>query len=775
MASGSGVTLDKVTIQIQAASKDANTNIRDLSKTLQELKDATKGGFNNLKKLSDALKELNKASKGVPTAVENLSQIKKVTTALKNLSSITTPTGLKSAVANLEKLPTVFSQIDTNVLDNVSRVSDRLATSLSPLAEKLSQISMGLSALSRLAKNYGVSVTKVASSTKTAARESSKLYKSLIAVRRGFALLKSNTVGLVDKTLKPLKKLHSKIKQIGLSLLGTRTIFTMTRKAVSEYMAMDQQLTDSIQNTWRALGAQLAPAIEYVMYLFKQFVRVIYSIVYALTGIDLIARANARALAAMNKSAKDALGSLQKFDDLNVAEFDKGSGDDMQIELDKIDLTPIQEVIDWMKRLKEEIQKAWKTGEWNGVATVLADGINSAIDSIDPEKLANKIGGAILKVLDFIKTGISKIEWYEIGVKIRETIEGLPWKEIWDGIVEIAKESFGGLGEFVNGLFGADEDSKFGENLIISLLGVWGMIQLIRGATGFGGILTDLGLIAKAPSFATILGVLGGIFIIVMSIKQGFDSWKEFFEDPSWQTFWPAFYDTLLTIAGVIGGIAVLFGAWPVALVAAIAMVVILVGKFLSENLDNINQWAYDLGKSLGEWLSKQWNKLKEWWGKKKTKISDAASNIGKTIGNGIKTGIEWAINKVIDGFNWVKKQLNKFSFDVPDWVPGIGGEKWGFDLKMSDHVKLETGTNEIPYEGLYHLHEGEAVVPKKYNPALGNGTNEETNQRLDTLIYLMENMNFTNIVNVGNETLYKKQQAYNKKQNDKYGTTVNL
>lgn len=34
---------------------------------------------------------------------------------------------------------------------------------------------------------------------------------------------------------------------------------------------------------------------------------------------------------------------------------------------------------------------------------------------------------------------------------------------------------------------------------------------------------------------------------------------------------------------------------------------------------------------------------------------------------------------------------------------------------------KLATGTNYIPQEGIYHLHEGEAVVPKKYNPANDN------------------------------------------------------
>ena len=423
MASGSGLTLDKVTIQIQAASKDANTNIRDLSKTLRELKDATKGGFNNVKKLADSLKELNKASKGVPNAVENLAksnvfkQIKKVTTALKNLSSISSPRGLKQSVENLEKLPGVFNQIDAGVLENVTNVSRALSDALAPLANQLSAIGQGMVALSTLANKYGISVTKLGNSHKKSAKDTDRLHKSLSVITATFKALSRGVITIDRIGSRGLKKLNSKIKQIGLSLLGTRTIFTMTRKAVSEYMAMDKELTDATQNLWRALGAQLAPAVEGVLYLFKQFVRVIYSIVYALTGIDLIARANSKAMAAMGKSAKDALGNLQKFDDLNVVEFDKGSGEDMKIELEKIDLTPIQAVIDWMKRLKEAIQQAWSDGQWDGVAVVLAEGINGAVDHIDPVAIGNDIGGAILTGLSFIHTFITTTDLKNINKK----------------------------------------------------------------------------------------------------------------------------------------------------------------------------------------------------------------------------------------------------------------------------------------------------------------------------------------------------------------------
>ena len=56
---------------------------------------------------------------------------------------------------------------------------------------------------------------------------------------------------------------------------------------------------------------------------------------------------------------------------------------------------------------------------------------------------------------------------------------------------------------------------------------------------------------------------------------------------------------------------------------------------------------------------------------------------------NKMTEAIESAINWIIDG-------INELSFDVPDWVPGIGGETFGFDLDKIDIPqipKLATGT----------------------------------------------------------------------------------
>lgn len=56
---------------------------------------------------------------------------------------------------------------------------------------------------------------------------------------------------------------------------------------------------------------------------------------------------------------------------------------------------------------------------------------------------------------------------------------------------------------------------------------------------------------------------------------------------------------------------------------------------------------------------------------------------------NSIIGGIEKLVNSVVTGVNTMIKSLNSLSFDVPDWVPGIGGEKFGFNLKTVSKISI--------------------------------------------------------------------------------------
>ena len=886
------MTLDTIMIKIESDATGATSGVDKLATSLSNLRNATKGGFNNLQKLGTALQSLNKASSKLSETTAQLDKLSSITTALNQLSSIEKPTGLKHAVDNLSKLPGVMSKITPKNLENITRVSNELADALTPLANKLGEISQGYSAISALADKYGVSVTKVREYTKQTHGRFKALSNAMGAVKKAFSSVSDSSKNFGKAAIKSLGSVHSKIKQVGLSLLGTRTLFTAVRKAVSEYMSMDQELTDSISNAWRALGAQLAPAIEYVIHLFTQFIRVIYSIIKALTGVDLIARANAKAMSSWGKSSKDTLGQLQKFDDLNVVEFDDGKGDNKLIDMEEIDLSPIQWIIDATLKIKEAMKEAFDTGEWHGVGEAFADGFNIAMDklnfdwieeklktvftqvgnfinglietlnwsrigelvseaytlpydlgtqlfstinwgalgtgisnaiastdfsdmvgsifdmvstltlgiqdaflNIDFKMVATKISGAIKTMLSKTSDLLGAIKWEELGSAIRDAIINIDWVGIITGIIDVAKQIVSSAGGLFDSLFGTTVFGTIATTINdiindIALLGAT-IVETLGEGSGAGTIFSTLEKIIKSISelvggvaksltkwiiseefqsiVTTIKDVVEWILVFVEDIITSFTEWFNGEGGSALSdtlSILTKILDDLLTgifaILKVIGD--VILWLWksillPVItpLIKAINWVLELLSKIISYLVHDFKKDFISVFESIRDKISNVWEKLK----------SGFASMVNFWIGK-----FEGFVNAVIGAINWLVRKYNGSLGDFFEWL--------GFEAKITEISylslpRLETGTNNVPYEGIYHLHPGEAVVPKKYNPALGNGGSEETNQKLDTLIYLMENMNFTNVVNVGNETLYKKQQAYNKMQNDKYGTTVNI
>ena len=107
--------------------------------------------------------------------------------------------------------------------------------------------------------------------------------------------------------------------------------------------------------------------------------------------------------------------------------------------------------------------------------------------------------------------------------------------------------------------------------------------------------------------------------------------------------------------------------------------------------------------------------------------ILNFCGNIGPAIENSVDAicrSITKLVNFVVSAVeymaNLVIGAINKLSIQMPDWVPGIGGQRWGFNLSKIEIPRFvpqyETGTNYVPNDGLAYLHQGEAVVPKKYN-----------------------------------------------------------
>lgn len=62
--------------------------------------------------------------------------------------------------------------------------------------------------------------------------------------------------------------------------------------------------------------------------------------------------------------------------------------------------------------------------------------------------------------------------------------------------------------------------------------------------------------------------------------------------------------------------------------------------------------------------------------------IWDGIVNVFKTPINAVIGFINKLVSGVVTGINTVIKAMNKLSFDIPDWVPGLGGKKFGFNLE---------------------------------------------------------------------------------------------
>ena len=665
MASQGAVSLDTVMLNIESNAGHAVSNIDKLATSLANLKGAISGGFNNLNKLATSLENIKNASKGISGVADKLKGIGKIAEYVKPLENIGSTKNLGSLADNLKKLPEVMNSITPDTLENVGRVATELSIKLKPLSDEMKEIAAGFNAMSTLARNYNVRIRSLIDAHNAAGKSTQSFRKTLTRLGNGlksvgklFKTVFSSGKTVVNGLEKPFKRVSSKIKQMGFALLSVRSAFTFVRKAAGEYLALDTELQKSFTNTWRAMGAQLAPALEHVQYLFHQFVRVIYSVVYALTGIDLIARANEKAMKGWGKSAKDTLGNLQKFDDLNVVEFKTSSGgdDDQLIDMDKIDLTPIQKIVDWIKEVKASIEQALDTGKWKSVGEVFASGINDGITflnngldtarqkameittqigefingfvgKLDFGALATSISESIILFRDSITNIIDTIDFKQLGKKLTDFVKNLKIGDMIASKINIFAAIFGGISDAIESFDWSIMGQKISEVIIKSADAFTAMFQRINWKA-FGYAIRDTvvnidwsGIVSSIVStIQQMISSAGGLFdgivgttvfsdvaedvnqIIGKIIELGETTIQTLSENGTVGKIFSSLSNTFKTISGFVGDIANKFLDWTIS--DDFQSAIELINDILSDIFGWIDRIASYFKKIYDEYLS---------------------------------------------------------------------------------------------------------------------------------------------------------------------------
>lgn len=221
----------------------------------------------------------------------------------------------------------------------------------------------------------------------------------------------------------------------------------------------------------------------------------------------------------------------------------------------------------------------------------------------------------------------------------------------------------------------------------------WGnMAEMILGVAGAAGAL----YLAFGNIAAGITLVVGGIALLIVSFNDMMENGMNL-------------QNTLLAIAAIMMagiGIGIMTKSWIPLLIAGIASLLLAIvyftghGEELISGLKQVCQGFIDFftGVFSGDW-DKAWNGI---------------VNVGKGAVNILISIINSMIDLVVRG-------LNLISFDVPNWIPGIGGMHVGFNIQKAP---------QIPY-----LAQGAVIPPnREFMAVLGDqkhGTNIEAPEDL--------------------------------------------
>lgn len=276
-----------------------------------------------------------------------------------------------------------------------------------------------------------------------------------------------------------------------------------------------------------------------------------------------------------------------------------------------------------------------------------------------------------------------------------------------------------------------------GEGIKLILEGVQGCIEQIGIA--IQGIILTIGM----AIMGIVTSIANGISIIIQALADGINTVL---------TGLGTFIETIgNTIVTVISGVA-----------DAIATVLQPILDFIDGIIGKITDLAKTVAHEIGETI----RTIVETVGKVITDIIDSIMNaipnlldailrfcreIGPAIENSVDAilrSVTKLINFLISGVEYL---LNTLFIDAVNGF--LGGLPFGVGngFKMS-YIEIrrfvpqyETGTNYVPNDGLAYLHQGEAVIPKKYNqPYQQQGLSPEERAYMEQMVQTMRALDNT-------------------------------
>lgn len=333
-------------------------------------------------------------------------------------------------------------------------------------------------------------------------------------------------------------------------------------------------------------------------------------------------------------------------------------------------------------KLLDSALQAILKGRWDQVGQIFADKVNKIVSSLDAIDIGQKIGGFINNLTSTVNGFFTTVDFSAAGQKLgailTETFKETDWPKVGETAAAVLTSLPKMLVSFILETDWAVVAQSLSKALISAYDGVSKWLKRVNWKAVGDQVATFLKNIDWEGVVSSAFEMLGAAIGAGISMFQGFidEAWSALVD------WWyeVAFEDGSFTMSGLLEGI-----------LAGICNI----GQWLLDHVVNpfLNGFKEAFGihspstvmAEMGNFLiqgflggiTKTWEKITKFFGDAFAGLKDLI----KGAINGILGFVNGLISGVVGGVNLIVQAMNKLKFDVPDWVPGLGGKSFGFNL----------------------------------------------------------------------------------------------
>ena len=286
--------------------------------------------------------------------------------------------------------------------------------------------------------------------------------------------------GQIGKMGSGFKQGLKNVLRYAAALFSLRSIYSVLSNSANSWLSSQnegaQQLSANIEYMKYAMGSVFAPVIQTVVNLVYSLMKALQSVVYAISGINIFAKATA---SSMNKTASSASKVSKSLAGVhneinNVQSNDDSSGGSGTVAPD-MDLSTVDPTVGILESIKN--------GDWTTVGSLVGEKLNGALASIPWNKIQNtakKISNSLASGLNgFIKSTNWKLVGNTIGEGLNTAIYAAQ-----EFVTTFDYSGFGtGIAQSINGFLETTDWSALAQTISGQVVGV---------LTGIGAFLQEL-------------------------------------------------------------------------------------------------------------------------------------------------------------------------------------------------------------------------------------------------------------------------------------------